>query len=98
MKVISRSEVIKRVQEIEGRIFGVTFVKRTTGELRTMACRLGVRSRLHGGVLKYNPTEKNLLIVFDVNIPDELNRGAYRSIPIENIKSLTIEGETYIVE
>jgi len=72
-----------------GRIFGVSFVKRTTGELRTMSCRLGVKKFLRGGQLAYSPAEKQLLTVFD------MGKKAYRCIPIEGIQSLSVGGNQY---
>ena len=64
----------------DGRIFGVSFIKRTTGELRTMTCRLGVKKFLRGGELAYSPAKKHLLTVFDM-----VAKG-YRMIPLDAIQ------------
>lgn len=66
---------------VGGRIFGVTFVKRSTGEERTMACRI-VPSE--GGA--YNPDDHGLIWVFDMNKRD------YRSIPLDAVTRLRIDG------
>lgn len=73
----------------DGHIFSVEFVKRTTGEERHMLCRIGVKSHLKGGTKKFSDTEKNLLTVFDVQ------KNGYRSIPLENIIRVKINGRTY---
>lgn len=75
-----------------GKIFSVTFVKRTTGELRQMRCRMGVKKHLKGGSKAYDPKAKNLLSVFDMEAK------GYRSIPVEAIRSLSIGGQTFNFE
>lgn len=73
----------------DGKIFSVSFVKRSTGETRHTVCRLGVKSHLKGGTKKFDDKEKNLLTVFDVQ------KKGYRSIPLENIISAKIHGEKF---
>lgn len=73
----------------DGKFFSVRFTKRTTGELRKMVCRVGVKKYLSGGQVKYNPRDKGLLSVWDVE-----NKG-YRSIPIDGVVSITVHGTTY---
>lgn len=73
--------IIRRVGA-RGRIFRVTFVKRTTGELRDMNCRLGVTRYLRGGELPFSPKEKNLIIVYDVK------KKGYRSISLDNVHQI----------
>lgn len=71
-----------------GKIFTVKFIKRTTGELRTMNCRTGVKKHLKGGEKKFKDSNKNLLTVYD------LQKKGYRSIPVESIQEIVVEGET----
>lgn len=73
-----------------GKIFTVEFVKRTTGETRVMNCRLGVQKNLVGVGHKFNPSEKNLLCVFD------MQKESYRFISLENLISLKLNGKKYI--
>ncbi len=73
----------------DGKIFSVEFIKRSTGELRTMTARLGVRKHLQGGRKVYNPAQHNLLTVFDMDTK------GYRSIPVEAIQRLIIGGQTF---
>jgi len=70
----------------DGRIFGVWFVKRTTGETRHMVCRTGVKKHLKGGGRSYDPKAKGLLNVYDVQ------KQGYRSIPIENVIQIEHHG------
>lgn len=86
---LSAAELTYKISD--GLIFGVSFVKRTTGELRTMSCRLGVKKFLRGGKLTYSPAEKELLTVFS------MNDNGYRSIPLNAIKRLSIAGESFKV-
>lgn len=72
-----------------GKIFSVTFIKRSTGELRHMKCRMGVTRHLKGGAKAYAPKAKNLLSVFDMDAE------GYRSIPVEAIKRLSVGGQTF---
>ena len=73
----------------DGQIFSVTFTKRSTGELRKMRCRLGVKKHLSGGSKSYDPAKSNLLTVFD------MDKAGYRSIPIDGIQRLSVSGQTF---
>ncbi|NKB60977.1 MAG: hypothetical protein GKR95_02145 [Gammaproteobacteria bacterium] len=57
-----------------------------------MTCRVGVKKHLKGGSKAYDPKQHSLLTVFDM-----AKRG-YRSIPVDAIKALTINGQTFTVE
>lgn len=70
----------------DGTIFTAIFVKRSTGEIREMNCRMGVKKHLKGGNKAYDEKEKGLLFVYD------LKNEAYRSIPIENLLVLRAHG------
>jgi len=73
----------------DGKTFTVEFIKRTTGELRTMNCRLGVKKFLRGGKMAYSPAEKQLLTVFDMKAK------SYRTIPVEGIQRVSVGGQTF---
>jgi hypothetical protein len=62
-----------------GRFCKVIFVKRSTGEIRDMFCRSGVKKHLRGGDAAYNFGERNLISVYDLHKKD------YRSIPVDGI-------------
>lgn len=72
-----------------GSIFSVKFIKRTTGELRSMTCRMGVQKHLKGGAKAFNDKSKDLLTVFDMQAK------GYRSIPVDGIQSLSINGQSF---
>lgn len=84
---LTASELISKVEN--GRIFGVSFTKRTTGGLRVMSCRLGVKKFLRGGKMSYSPADKQLLTVFSMK-----DKG-YRMIPLDAIQRLTVGGKQY---
>lgn len=72
-----------------GRFATATFKKRSTGELRRMRFRTGVRRYLAGGEPAFDATERDLLVVYDLDV-----RG-YRSIPVEGVVELRAGGEVY---
>lgn len=82
-----RERAIRRLAG--GTIFRATFTKRTTGEERTMVCRLRVRRNLSGRGLSFNPKTKGLLVVWD------LQKQGYRMIPLDALHSLKIRGQEY---
>jgi molybdenum cofactor biosynthesis enzyme len=73
------------------KIFTVQFIKRTNNELRTMNCRLDVTKHLKGGEPAYDPKQHHLIWVYD------MQKKAYRSISIEGIRSVTMNGEKHEV-
>ena len=73
----------------DGSIFSVEFIKRSTGELRRMTCRTGVKKHLKGGTKGYSAKAHNLLTVFD------MEKKGYRSIPVDAVRELSIHGQTF---
>jgi hypothetical protein len=91
-------ELVKEIPYDEASIFTVEFVKRTTGELRVMTARRGVKKKQTGRPnssgtlgLGYNAKSKNLLSVYDMVKKD------YRMINCETIRKLKYKGITYHV-
>ena len=82
---------LKNLQNLvsDGAIFSVEFIKRSNGELRKMVCRLGVTKHLRGGEKAYDAKQHNLLTVFD------MEKEGYRSIPVESIQKLTVNGQAF---
>jgi hypothetical protein len=89
---ITRHQAIEMIRDSAGRIVSVTFIKRTTGEPRTMQVRTGVRSRLAGGPAAYDPRDHRLLWVFS------MDADGYRSIPEEGITSIRANGKEFQVQ
>jgi hypothetical protein len=77
--------------ETQGRIFSVYFQKKTTGEMREMTCRRGVKAHLSGGDLPYDPAPLKLLPVFDVQLRN------YRMVNLAGLVSFNIGGETFVI-
>lgn len=73
----------------EGEIFSCVFVKRTTGEIRKIVARLGVKSHLKGGTQTYDPKKYNLLTVFD------MDKRSYRMIDLDGVIEVTVGGEVH---
>jgi len=90
---ISPNEAVEKIEAAKGsgRVFGVTFIKRTNGEVRDMNCRGGVKKHLRGGELAYDPKEKRLVTVFD------MAKGDYRSINCDSIIRIAVDGTTFRV-
>lgn len=86
---MTRRDAVEYIQQHYGLIFSIRFIKRTTGELREMVCRQGVKKGLveipsRDGV---DWKQHGLIPVWDMGLK------AYRSIPIEGIREIKVEGE-----
>lgn len=84
------SEARQVIRSAKGRIFSATFVKKN-GEVRVMTARTGVKKHLKGTGMKYNPEERNLISVFD------MNKRQYRTINIGTLLNVKIAGVLYNV-
>lgn len=93
MKTITLKQAKELIDSIKsGHIFTVEFIKRTTGELRKLNCRKGVKKYLAGGEPAYNFSEKMLIPVFDLQKMD------YRCFPLDALMKIRVDGEEYIVK
>ena len=100
-------ELIESTRQ-QGSFFTVKFEKRTTGEIRTMNARLGVKRGVTGVGMAYKPSEKNLIACYDVEKAKEMKaqgmddvtaaKKSYRMINLEGIIDLTVKGQSYTVE
>lgn len=70
----------------KNKIFTATFIKKD-GSTRVMNCQLGVKKYLKGGEQSFNPIEKNLLTVFD------MQKKEYRMINISTLVTLKANKE-----
>lgn len=85
---MTREEAVKYILEREGKIFAVRFIKRSTGQKRHMVCRQGVKAHL-----VENPTKEPINFKANGLIPVfDMEANAYRSIPIEGIIELKVDG------
>lgn len=72
-----------------GKIFSCKFVKRTDGTVRKMVARTGVAKDLSGEGRSWDPGERGLLPVYDMQAK------AYRMIPAEGVIELKSGPRTY---
>lgn len=79
------TELALRLLASNGVLCAVAFVKRSTGELRQMNCRCTSTMQRQGD-RRFNPLERGLVTVFDEE------KQEFRSVPIEGIRQLAING------
>jgi hypothetical protein len=86
-----KSEIAARlIQSSYGRFFSAEFFKKN-GDFRQMTCRIGVKKHLKGGKKPYSFSENDLVSVWDTKTR------AYRSIPLDSLVSLTVDGQKFTV-
>lgn len=89
------SEIIQiraLISKTNGHFFKVVFVKRSTGEVREMTARIGVKKYTNGIGLKYDAKSKNLLPVWVSN--ENLDGAeAYRMVDLETILEIKANGK-----
>ena len=91
MKKIARKDILNLLLDNKGHVFSVVFLKKD-GSIRKMLCRFGVKKHLKGGKLTFNPLERNLLVVFD------MQKEAYRMINLETLMNIHMKGLEYNVK
>jgi hypothetical protein len=89
---IDTQQAKQLIKDTKGKIFTVTFIKRTDGSVRVMNARLGVKAYLKGGTLPYNPEEKGLIPVFDIQ------KRSYRMISLDSILVLKTGNKEYEIK
>ena len=72
----------------DGRIFSATFEKKD-GSIRIINCRLKVQKGITGKGLKFSPTEKSLIVVYDMHKQD------YRMINLNTLIEAQVNGQIY---
>jgi len=91
-KPISKQDAVGKMGTAKGKIFTITFVKRSTGEVRTMNCRTGVSKDVKGVGLNYSRKQHNLFGVFD------MQKQQHRSVNLDSLITLAIGGELYTIK
>lgn len=80
-------------------IVTVVFIKRTTGELRTLNGTLNCKKYVNGRGMSYNPADKNLCTIFDLAIaktlPEAQRNKAYRMVNLEMVTEIRAGGKVY---
>jgi hypothetical protein len=85
---ISKNKAKEYIYKSNGKIFSAVFVKKD-GEKRLMTCRRGVYKHSKGIGLKFNPDDRGLVNVFD------MQKKAYRFININTLEGLKLGGKKY---
>lgn len=75
-----------------GRVFSITFIKRSTGKDKTIRARLGVKTKINAKAMRYNTREKKRIVVYD------MDKRIYKCIPIEGIEAVCYLGRHYRVD
>lgn len=88
---MNRSAVHSFLEALNGKIFSVDFIKRSTGEKRTMRATTNYRKHLAGGEAAYDFSAKSLIPVWD------LDKKAFRSIPTDSVMVIRALGATITV-
>lgn len=81
---MKRGKVLKIIGN--GRFFSVKFIKRTTGEIRVLNGRTGVKKAL-GGTPVFKDEDYDLVTVWD------MQKHGYRKIPVDNILEIKANGD-----
>ena len=97
MKTITKDTAKQYIYKTNGKIFSAVFTKKD-GEKRKMVCRRNVRKYVTGKGLSYNPEERGLVTVYDMQKCKIDPKRAYRNINIETLEQLKIKGKTYIIK
>ena len=84
-------EAQQLIENSGGRIFTVEHIKKD-GTPRQTNCRLDVKAYTNGKGMKYNPKERGLVPVYDMQIK------AYRMVNLKTITKLNIYGVRYNVK
>ena len=82
---MTRTEAIAEI--MSGRFTSVECVKRSDGSTRKMLCRYGVWKHANGNGQAFDPVEKKLLVVYD------LQAKGYRSIGVDGITRVKVNGK-----
>ena len=91
MKTINRETAKKHIYKTNGKFFSAVFVKKN-GEKRYIHCMTRSKKGVKGVGLKYNPDERNNIIVKDLKIHE------FRTINVDTLIELNAGGVKYKVE
>ena len=89
------ARIRKFLRDTRGKLMHVSFVKRSTGEVREMTCRTGVKKHKIDPDVPAGPervafdTKHHMLTVFD------MKKKAYRMISLEGVIKIKAGGKEY---
>ena len=99
--ITSRNDVVSKIFSSNGKIMSVQFIKRTDGTIRVLRGRLGVKAGVKGIGAIYDFKENGLIPIHLMNGDENRSDDAFknwRTIPIEGVQSVTVDGITYEVK
>ena len=98
---ICTTKAKQMIQTSKGKFFGCYWQK-IDGTFRSMVARINTTKFSNGGYLKYDPSEKNLILVTDINLAKKFNNGIldengklrkpFVMLKYKNLKTLTYKG------
>lgn len=105
MQTITKLEAYSKMKLSKGQAFTVDFIKKD-GSIRKMNCKTNIKKLIKGDEgkgLQYNPLQKLLLPVVDLQELAKLRKEegneyrAWRSVNLQTVIHLKIDGREYIV-
>lgn len=101
MPVLMNEDDVKNIlEQASNQIVGITFVKRTTGEIRKLNGLLKCKKYLEFGHKRYDLKKYKLQPVFDLKLASKLPSNekykAYRCFGIDSVVAITAGGKTYV--
>lgn len=94
--IVTQQQIADLINASNGTFISVDFIKRTTGELRSITCRTGVHAYETGAGAKYDAQAKGLIPVWEANAAG--GKDAYRCISVAGIMSARLGGHSYEVQ
>ena len=94
---LKQDEIRDFLTNLNGKMFSISFTKRSTGELRKMLATTNFVSKLKGGQASYDAKEKGLLVVLDVIANRKNPERAIRSIPLDAVLVIKANGVEYTI-
>ena len=82
-------QTLSEIQTANNTIFSVEFIKKD-GSVRNMTARLHVKKGVKGTGMAYNPIEKGLLPVWD------MQKKGFRMFNLKTVTKLQIKGEELV--
>ena len=88
-RTANNEELVSIVENSEGKMLNLKTIK-DNGELRSLTGRTGVRKGTNGVGLKFDPSEKGLIVMWDKDIKE------HRMVWKDNIFEVTHKGIKYV--
>ena len=85
---LTKKEAFTILENSSGRIFSARFIKKD-GTIRDVTARIDVKKGVKGEGLAFNPKEKNLLGVYD------MQKNGFRFVNINTLQQIKLNKETF---